>query len=273
MKEKDFFTRQINIDITAATIGINKDDWYCYKPDMLQNDILNTMKTKKFDIVPIQNKSNIVKTFYTIESSQLKTNSISEDDKIYYLTHVLDVVWKMNKLQKTHFFLSNGRDENDIVGLLSLSNFNCREFYIFLFNIISYIEREFATLIKSDQKEAFKILEKCAQNDELKGQLNLIKDRFNLDVKNDNENDYKEYLYLSQIIQLIKEEKKYLDLGYSKENDFESGTGQLKSLRNNIAHPVKSLVRNLSDLSLLQKSMEKLFDFKERLDFYFIKNN
>lgn len=273
MKEKESFTRSINLDITAATIGISSDNWYCFKPGMKREDIRETMLKKNYDVVPIYNKNDVFNSYFTLskqDNFKLHNNKIKQDDRIYYLTHIKDAVWKMNKTNKTHFFLSNGHDENDIVGLLSLSNYNCREFYIYLFSLISYIEREFAGLIESDNTKGFQILERMSHSEELKEQLKTVMDRFKQDVKNKNENDYKEYLYLHQLKFLIIEEQKYKKLGYKNSNYFDSGTKWLKDLRNNIAHPVKSIVRNLDDLKNLELGMNKLYEFKEKLDKYLL---
>jgi hypothetical protein len=123
-------------------------------------------------------------------------------------------------------------------------------------------------LIESDKTKGFEILEKISHTKELKEQLKIIQVRFEQDEKNENENDYKEYLYLHHLICLVKEEQKYKKLDYRNSQEFESGTGILKDLRNNIAHPVKSLVRNLNDLENLDIGMNKLFELKERLDKY-----
>jgi hypothetical protein len=269
MREKEYFTRSINVNITAATIGINKEDWYCFKPGMKQQDVIKTMLNKKFDVVPIFNKQGTFNSYYTLnklDNSKLDFNNIEPGDRLYYLTHIMDAVWRMNKSKKTHFFLSNGHDENDIVGLLSLSNYNSREFYVYLFSIISYIEREFAALIESDKTKGFEILEKMSNTEETKEQLKTIQGRYAEDEKNGNENDYKEYLYLFQLKCLIIDEQKFKELDYRNSQDFESGIGKLKDLRNNIAHPVKSIVRNLNDLNNLEIGMNKLYELKERLD-------
>jgi hypothetical protein len=269
MKEREYFTRPISIDITAATIGINREDWYCHKPGIKQQDIKEKMLLKKYDVVPIIDKHGSLKQYFTIDvsdKSKLKINQINEDEKLYYLTHIRDVVWKMKNTNKSWFFLSNNRDKDDIVGLLSLSNYNSREFYVFLFNLISFIEKEFAALIMSDKIKGFQILEKRSHTKELKSQFEIIKERFKSDEESNVENDYKEYLYLHHLIWLVKAEEKYKNLKYKNGQDFESGTGDLSALRNIIAHPVKSLVRNFGELVKLERGMNKLYEFKEKLD-------
>ncbi len=147
-----------------------------------------------------------------------------------------------------------------------MSNLNSRDFYVFLFNLISYVEREFAYLIESNQEIAFKSLRDIMAKDvNLISQLDTIEKRFKNDKEKGNENDYKEYLYIHHLIRLLEIEGKYKNLGYTKTEDFILGTGKLKELRNTIAHPVKSLVICISDLDKLDKGLNKLYEFKERV--------
>ena len=271
MKEKEFFIKKHYNDITAATIGISKVDWFCYEPGMSQKKIAETMLSKNYDIVSIVNKLGVCAGYFTlneVDNTKLDSYKIDATDSIYYLTHISDVIWKMNENKKKFLFLTNGQKENLIVGLLSLSNFNSREFYIYLYSIISYVEREFATLIKSKKNEGFLILDKRNQTIESTEQLKEIQKRICEDEKNNIENDYKEYLYLHHLIWLITDEGEYKRLNYTKSQKFEDGTKTLKDLRNYIAHPVKSLVRNSSDLKELEHGMNKLYELKDRIENY-----
>ena len=269
MIEKQFFKRYMNIEISVAIIGINRDDWFCHKPGMKTEFVKDTMLKNGFDIAPIVNKNGkFEKYYYLEENKELTVKNIEEDDKLYYLTHVSDAIWKMNNNKRKHFFLSNSKNENDVVGLLSLSNFNCREFYVYLFSLISYIEKELANLVESDDQEAFKVLASKANNEDLKKQLNLIVERYKKDKTNDAENNYKEYLYLNHLLWLISSENKFKLLGYKNESDFIKQTGKIKNIRNNVAHPVKSLVNNLNDLENLQIGLSKIYDLKNRLENY-----
>lgn len=275
MIEKEFFIRPLNTDISVATIGISRDDWYCHRPGMTRDEVRETMVRGGFDVVPILDKKGVFKRYFSlneVDNSRLDCKEITTEDKLYYLTHVRDSVWKMKSERRTHYFLTNGRNEDDVVGLLSLSNYNCREFYVFLFSLMSYVEREFAFLIDSDKETGFKILRGLAHTKELADQWATIENRIDQDMRKQNENDYKEYLYLHHLVCLVEAEKKYKKLGYQREHDFETGTSGLRDLRNNIAHPVRSLVRNLNDLDNLDAGLRKLYEFKGRLDNYLKQN-
>lgn len=270
MIEKDLFKRHLNIDISVATIGINRDDWYCHKPGMTKAEVKKAMLHYGFDVVPIINKAGVFSKYFSLKEgkAELEINSIESEDTLYYLTHVRDAVWKMKFNKRTHYFLTNGRDDNEICGLLSLSNFNCREFSVYVFSILAYIELELANLIESERERAFEILRNYSHSKDLLKQMEIIETRYNDDKQRNNENDYKEYLYLHHLITLVKYEKTYRKLEYRKSDDFERGTSGLKQLRNQIAHPVKSLVRNLQDLDNLDMALNKLYELKERIDKY-----
>ena len=106
----------------------------------------------------------------------------------------------------------------------------------------------------------------------MRGKIDLIQPRIIEDEEKDIQNDYREYLYLHHLVWLVKSEKKYVDLGYNTAQVFETGTSGLKELRNNIAHPVRSIVRTLADLDKLDVGLSKLYEFKERLDKYLRSN-
>lgn len=268
MIEKEHFIKPIEIEITAATIGINSEDWFCYKPGDRQDDIIEVMKKEKYDIVPILNKAKICTSYFTYINENLLSSKINNDDKIYYLTHIRDVIWMMNEKKRSHYFLSNGRNENDIVGLISLSNFNSRDFYLYLFNTIAFLEIEFANLIESKKDEAFFILKKLANTVELSKQLEEIESRIAEDEKYGTENDYKEYLYFSNLVTLLKYEESYRMIGYSRLELFEKNIGILKDIRNAVAHPVKSLVNNFQDLEKINKGVSKIFELREQIKKY-----
>lgn len=269
MIEKHFFKRPMIIEISAATLGINKDDWFCHKPGMRTEFVKETMIMNSYDIAPIINKQGKFNKYYClVENTELKVEDIKDTDRLYYLTHICDAIWKMNNEKRRHYFLSNGKDKDDVVGLLSLSNFNSREFYVYLFSLISYIERELAKLIDNDANEAFILLEKKANNEDLKNQIKIIIKRYNKDKENDADNNYKEYLYLHHMLWLISSESKYKLLDYSNEDDFIKNTGKIKDIRNNVAHPIKSLVRDLDDLENLHIGLSKIYEIKNKIENY-----
>ncbi len=271
MIEREHFSKTFKPDLHVAALGISRDEWYCHKPGMTKEEVKQTMVTKRYDVVPIINNQGIPTSYFYLKNfnqpDEIVINKILPEDRLYYLTNVRDAIWKMASDQRSFYFLTNGRNVNDMVGLFTLSDFNCREFYVFVFNLISYVEREFGQIITLSKEVAINELEKLAQNNvPLTEQLKLIKDRISEDEAKNIENDYKEYLYLHHLISLVKIENKYKDLGYKHGDDFENGTSYLRAIRNNIAHPVKSLVKDLAGLSDLEKGINKLYEFKLKLD-------
>jgi hypothetical protein len=266
MIENEQFRKTLIIEPTAASIGISKDDWYCHTPGVPQEEVRQTMLREKYDVVPILNKNGILTQYFTLINSTLTSNNITSAERIYYMTHVRDLVTLMRTANRSHFFLANHRFNDDIVGLVSLSNLNCKEFYIYLFSLISYVEKGLASLIDCDEREAFKKLEDFSVTKELREQLGGILYRLKEDRENNNENSYKEYLYIHHLICLVKTQNKYKVLNYRNTEAFESGTSRIREIRNSIAHPVRSLVRNLKDLESLEIALLKLYDLKERLE-------
>ena len=269
MLEKTSFHKNFDTDIIVANIGINREEWFCYKPGDDFSKILALMVKEKYDIVPSLNKRGDVAGYlYINEDEELKSTQIEDSHKLYYRTHIHDVIWKMSEEERDFYFLTHGRSGDNIIGLISLCNFNCREFYIYLFSLLSFVERELATMITYSYEEAFKILAKRANNGELKNQLKSVEERFYEDQQVNRDNDFKEYLYLTQLLWLLCEQKGYKNLNYNNEASFVGNTSMLKEIRNNVAHPVRSLVRNHKDLKNLRKGLDKLYELKSKIENY-----
>ncbi|MCH8568334.1 MAG: hypothetical protein LAT67_08730 [Balneolales bacterium] len=269
MLEKTSFHKSFDTDIIVANIGINRDDWFCYKHGDKQSEIRDIMLKKKFDIVPVLKKNGDVNEYFQLTADkQLYTTLIDESHKLYYRTHIHDVIWKMTEEGRDFYFLTHGRSGDNIIGLISLCNFNCREFYIYLFGLISFVERELATMITCDFDEAFQILKNRAQNDDLQKQVTLVQKRFYHDREMNSDNDFREYLYLGQLISLLCEKEEYLKLGYTEEKSFIKNTGKVREIRNRVAHPVKSLIKNHEDLKNLKKGLDKLYELKNNIENY-----
>lgn len=272
MIEKELFKQRPFFNITAATLGISRDDWYCHKHGMSRDQIRQTMLTKKFDIVPIQKKNGEILNYFKLSDNEkldLETHDIQIDEKLYYATLIGDVISKMIENKKKHYFLTNLDSSKEVLGLISLSNFNSRDFYIYLYSLISYVEKELSRVISSNKDDAFEILESKInkQNDEkMVAQWAEIKKRYQDDESKSNENSYKEYLYITQINWLIAEEGGFKKLNYTNEEKFLSETGKIRKVRNCISHPIKSLVKDLDDLKMVEKSLTKLYELEERLE-------
>lgn len=107
MIEKESFIKPLTAEISVAIIGINRDDWYCHKPKMKKEEVIETMVREKYDVVPIVDKNGIFKKYFTLnkdDKSKLDFNDIGTGERLYYLTHVRDAIWKMRSEQRTHFF-------------------------------------------------------------------------------------------------------------------------------------------------------------------------
>jgi hypothetical protein len=266
----EHFRRTQSAEPTAATIGINRAEWFAHKPAMSRQEVLNTMLDKRYDIVPIERKTGEVEQYFVFDNDgSLKIQKIDfGKDTAYYLLHVADLIKLMIKNDKTHYFLVSYKDEKSILGLVSLSNFNCKEFYIYMYGLISYVEMELARLLQNfSEKEAFKILDKYAlNNDELTLQLSNVNDRLDKDRYNNNETSYLDYLYLNQLLFIVSQSDYLNNMEYRKADDLLVGTGILRDVRNIIAHPVKSLVSNMEDLANLYVALNKIYEIKAKLE-------
>lgn len=270
MIEKYSFKAKFIFEPNAASIGISSDDWYCHRPGMTRDEVRTTMKENKYDIVPIVNTQGAVTSYFTLNgnnTNEIYSSKITQGDTIYYLTHIKDVIWLMTLNKRSHYFLSNYQNE-EIIGLISLSNLNCREFNLYLFSMLAFIEKELSNLISTNEGDALEFLKFKFNDENGTNQLKSIQVRISEDRDRNIDNDFKEYLYIHHLVQLVVKENQFERIGYSTAQDFVANTKPLKEIRNTVAHPVKSLVRNFEDLAILQKGLSKLYELKFNLEKY-----
>jgi hypothetical protein len=267
MQELSHFKYSDRDDLTAAILGISSIDWVAkHEMEISQGltGIFSIMSENRFDIIPVHNQSGLVDRYiitkkwglYELENLQEKEIDFRED-VIYYLTHVRDVLRLMNERNRNFYFLGN---HSEIVGLITLANFNDKHFYFWLYKKLVQLEKGMAKLIRSHRSE-----------EEILNKINLISlqkfgngkhflsslRRFEKDQTKGLDAPILEYLYFSQLCQLII----YFNLQPKKglvKDDFESDLDVLKDVRNIIAHPTKSLVSSPNDLKVLWRGVKKM---------------
>lgn len=269
MQEYQYFKKSGNPEINAALVGISKEDWLCARPGTTKVDAIKIMEQYQFDILPQINKSNIVKSYYfTIRWGVYNDNNIlckpiEEADKIYYLTNIVDVIRLMYENKRNFYFLTN---HSEIVGLITISNLNCKNVSLYYYNLINTIERKLGHFVRKylDTASIIESLQKIGKRKSTTYALDSIT-RFVEDSQKGLDGSIIEYLYLSELFLLIIEHKLYKKLDYKNQNAFEENSGKLRQLRNTISHPNKSLIKNTQSLNDLWYSSLKIKELDEKL--------
>lgn len=147
-EERFFFERLNLVDIDAAAIGISRWSWDSI--DSSRDDWMQVgsqiIKERRYDVLPIEKDSTIESYLCLGENGEYKEIQIS--DSIHFRTPALGSLSSLVNKGRNHIFLHN--DAHIIVGLLSASNYNCREFATVVFNIITAYESAVANAIRKN---------------------------------------------------------------------------------------------------------------------------
>ncbi len=251
-------------DVFAATIGLSRSQWTSVPSTYKKHEASEIMKKHRFDVMPIIEKDGSINRYFRSEKwgdrEQIIRSKITEEDTLYYLTHIRDVLQVMGEHRKTYFFLEN---ETRILGLLTITHLNARPVYLFLYHTLLYLETEMSDWLKKvlGDEAVLRILEELPGGDVEHGGLKQYRE----DRSSGIDNDIMEYLFLGDMFEIIRREQLYPHLSYKSLDQFEKHLRKLRQMRNTVAHPNRSLVNNIDSISELWLSLQKLEELLERL--------
>jgi hypothetical protein len=248
------FSREIIVDINAAVVGISSNCWVAISTDeATDGKAQQIMKQNGFDILPIVN-GEIVREYFITKSwndySSVIRHSITHRDVIPFLTGISDVVRAFANNKRLFYFLSA---ENQIVGLISVTNLNSRQVQIFIFSLLCELETLLAKFLSANtSEENLKILLKAKCTD---SRYNEVIKRFERDKLKGMDAEFVEYIYLSDLLQIMNEGCwKQLKISEESWNELQ----EIKVWRNRVAHPTQSLIREPTDVKRLWKTLDRI---------------
>lgn len=239
MIEDFYFLRESVVDIDAAVVGIGRSRWTCLAAeDASEKAALELMEPNRFDILPIVEGGKVKEYYQTKQPndfSKAAKQAITYRDVVPLNTHVRDVIKSFADNERTFYFLSN---ENEVVGLITVANLNCRQVKTYLFSLLSELEIRMGQFI-SERIPEDELLA-MTFGEVVKNKHENVKARFEEDRSKGIELAFVEYLYLSDLIDLVLKADLYENLGYTK-NAFKK-VNSLNDLRHAVAHPARSIV-------------------------------
>ena|SRR3990172_3033415 len=151
---------------------------------------------------------------------------------------------------------------SDVVGLISVVNLNRRPVKVWLFSLVSEIEVRLGEFLSRRCKD--EDLYAVTLGRETHPKYDEVKRRYQTDRDNGLELPIVEYLYFSDLVGLVIEKGLYGQLDYSKTN-FKVSLGSLVKLRDEVAHPARSIVREPEAVSKLWRQVQRIEDALGRL--------
>lgn len=265
MKELQNSKHRINGEITLALPGISKIDWTYALHKETVDQAFEEMKQFKFDILPIREADNSYKRYYrTKEWGKFTIDNIEEHEikpnDCKHLTNIEDAVKAFAESERDIFFLVN---ETKIVGLINISNLNCKNVYLFMYNLIAQLELSLGKLINKSGIDDPELMRIFIENYKSVKPLTRYKreDKKGLDHK------FIEYAYLGDMAWIIKEKKLFRKIKM-RPDEFDSSIKIINKMRNIAAHPVNSLIKGKNSIVELNLAITKANLIIEKINSY-----
>ena len=265
MNAEKFYQDDGMVTITAASVGVSCQRWIGVpESEISTTNYQQIMENRRFDVLPIIPKAGeTVEYFKTDVSNQyanISRHSITDNDKVPLDTNISDIIHKMVAEERMFYFLTYN---NEVTGLITEANLNCRQVQVFLFSKICAIERTLARLVNyhMSNEELEELLEtKASGSDKFK----IILYNYRQLIKLDLENNITEHLYLIDFFNIICKKELYQQLGFrrSQWKDFDD----LNVLRNLIAHPTCSLLDASNNMEVLSRRLNKIDELTTALE-------
>ena len=277
MVEDIHFLDEGKVIITAASVGISKLRWISVLEEEDNGQAhIQIMKDGRYDHLPVTPKNGVITEYYkTIipdNFNEIEKHNISYNDVIPLDTNIEVVIDKFYREKRTFYFLSFN---DDISGLITIGNLNCKQVQIYIFSLICELEKELAFFVnfhlshkelldwlkeKAIAFEQKNVEDKCKNN-----KYQSIINQYEELVESGLENDLTEHLFLIDFLKIILDKKLFQFLSFSKKQWKEYTS--LNELRHKIAHPTRSLLDKDQSIQQLGKRLirirEMLFQLRK----------
>jgi hypothetical protein len=264
MLEDLHYRREDVIDVDAAVVGISRLRWESATPEEAQEPerVRVKMEARRFDVLPVDESGAEVSSYFVTKEwgdySAVEQREITYDDVIPQSTPLPAVVRRFAEGRR-FFFLAN---ERRVTGLISVVNLNCRQARIYLFALLCDLEVRLGELVQAEVGRSL------STEDVLSEAKKEVRERYEADRQQDVEREVVEYLYLPDLLKLVRKRDLQGALGYESKSGFEKEFNRLVKLRNAVAHPAQSLVRTADAAEKLWRDIlvieRALFQVRQR---------
>lgn len=253
------FSRDEVIYLDAAVIGLGRHQWTAVDPSTSLEHARELMQNHRFDILPIEGADRIVAQYFCTSKwhtyDRIERRQISRQDVLSMRISVRSLIEAFADSGKHFFFLCD--DSDRVEGFVSEVHLNGRHVRIYLFSLLSKLEIQLSKFVARHVNEK-ELLKLRAIQPEAKG-------RFVTDRENDQETELMEYLYLSDLIKLVRTKDLTSQLEFRSKSQFEAQMNPLNELRNQTAHPTRSLVTTDHTVARLWEKLQTIEQVTERL--------
>lgn len=265
MKELAHFKAVGNPVIFIAQAGIHKSEWISSFPGESMKEVFKKMSSNRFSILPILDTDGNCRTFYktndwvNFDIDNIVLAQIQPENKLYYLTDIDDAIKRFAETGWNYFFLDN---LTDIVGLITISDLNCNQVYLYLYSLTSQFERIIASLIYKNGITDSMIQPILEGRESSENAKKAIENFEKAKLKGFDSNLLEE-LFLSDLSCVFKKFELDKKCGIERKYWDKTISGLIYKVRNPVAHPCKRLIKNeksVKDLHQIISSMNVILE-------------
>jgi hypothetical protein len=229
------------------SIMTTKESLKCLKDTDPQEKMKETIDSTLFNVMPIISDNKITKYF---DKKLKEKRRIDFDDTINIESEIFTLLEMLTK--KNVLFVT---DKSEVCGMITRSDLNKKAISLYLYSLMVDLEREMSILVKNklNHEEILEFMKK--QNDSESSKDGYS--RYKNDQEKNLDADIVEYLYFTDLINIIKKNGIYKSIGIESASKFEE-FNSLNEIRKSIMHPVKSLISNTTDLEKLKKQIKSI---------------
>lgn len=244
--------KPVKIEFTASVIGADNEDLVFIDSDIdsIENAI-DIMKRNRFDCLPVKYSKNLYVTdyYYTIERNKwdketVVRRTVSPDDSMNESADLEDIIdYFCENTDRYVWLINNG----NVTKLVNLANVNSRPVRIWLYSLFCEFEELLSRFVHKHIKD--EMMYKAFDEEQ--------RLHYERDSEKGVENYIAEYLNFSQLLNIIRVKDLHTDIGYTTKTQFRK-LFMLNDFRNQIMHPVRSMVSEDKNICYLNKKIKLL---------------
>lgn len=255
------YRRHNVVDVDAAVVGISRRRWTSLPPSLDEADeARRVMAEHRFDVLPVDGPE--VSAFYVTKDwgdyGVVDRREVGANDRLPYDTPLREVIRLFAGGDGRHFFFLSG-EGNEVTGLITVANLNCSQARVYVFGLLVELEVTLANYVQHEER-AGRVSEAalfaCAPD--------AAVGRYVKESREGMDRHLVEYLYLSNLINVVERTGLHESLGHGKK-PFKEAFGRLNDFRNRVAHPVRSLVEHPDEAGRLWAAIQAAEDALGRL--------
>ncbi|MCC6625849.1 MAG: hypothetical protein IT340_00480 [Chloroflexi bacterium] len=214
-------------------------------PNVAPHAARERMRANRFDIMPLGEPGTAPILYARTERwnnyESVRFQQIDSEDLVSYRVSVIDLIRLLADRNRAFYFLE---DIGEVVGLVTISHLNARPTKIAIYAMLIELEAAMANLIVADGATDDEISSLTLASPRGRSQNDWPSSDYYRDRQAGVETRIVDYLYLTDLVEILAERNLVEVLGYASSAEFEKAMKSINRLRRLVAHPNRSLIHS-----------------------------